>query len=221
MDDKGILGIENRTENWKSAIYFSQLFRGRRHLVAKRLGGESDLGPREVKLELFWKGMRDFLYQNRLKRNVMEQELGKLYKAFFSNLRADVEDFRGFQTLRLKNYNTSAPGWLTSLFNNLRNTEVDVVVESPDTLFVGEAKHEMSFGANSNHFLVHQLIRQYVMATILVELSPRSQGKKVIPFVVGDDFSRLIQSTQVKFSMSQGWLRAANVLTWEEIASLK
>ncbi len=58
MDDKGILGIENRTENWKSAIYFSQLFRGRRHLVAKRLGGESDLGPREVKLELSTAGVR-------------------------------------------------------------------------------------------------------------------------------------------------------------------
>jgi len=166
-------------------------------------------------------GVRDFLHQDGLKRKDMEPELGNLYKTFFSSLRADVEEFRGFQTLRYKNYNPSASGWLTSLFNNLRNTEVDVVVESPDTLFVGEAKHEMSFGANSDHFLVHQLIRQYVMATILVEISPESQGKKVIPFVVGDDFTRLIQSTQVTFLMSQGWLRAANVLTWDEIELLK
>jgi hypothetical protein len=106
-----------------------------------------------------------------------------------------------------------------NLFNNLRNTEVDVVLETPGYLFVGEAKHEMSFGANGNLVLVHQLIRQYVMATILVEMTKEQPRKRVIPFVVGDGVDSLNKTSQVRFIISQGWLRDNNILTWEDIES--
>ena len=101
--------------------------------------------------------------------------------------------------------------------NNLSNTEVDVVLETPNQLFIGEAKHEMSFGANGKLVLVHQLIRQYVMATILVEISNDRPRKRVIPFVVGDRVERLNKTSQVRFMISQGWLGEKNVLAWEDI----
>ena len=158
MTEKGILGIRNRTENWKTALNFSLLLRGQGHRMTERLGGESRLAPKDVKLELFWTGMRDLLFQCKFKQKVMEPKFEKLYKASFSNLRADVEAFKEFRPLRHDNYNTFASGWLTRLFNNLRNSEVDVVLETPDTLFIGEAKHEMTFGANGNLFLVNKII---------------------------------------------------------------
>ena len=77
----------------------------------------------------------------------------------------------------------------------------------------------MTFGANGNLVLVHQLIRQYVMATILVEISNNRPRKQVIPFVVGDNVGTLKKSSQVRFMISQGWLREANVLCWGEIKS--
>ena len=52
----GILGIENRTENWKTTVYFSQMFGGKSHRLAEILGATPELPPGEVKLELFWKG---------------------------------------------------------------------------------------------------------------------------------------------------------------------
>ena len=41
---------------------------------------------------------------------------------------------------------------------------IDIVLETTDRLFIGEAKLESTLGSDSDHVLVHQLIRQYVMA---------------------------------------------------------
>ena len=54
-----ILGIENRTENWKTAQVFAPLFEGadvRKRLARKRLAGKLLGKPvkRDVSLELFW-----------------------------------------------------------------------------------------------------------------------------------------------------------------------
>ena len=214
-----VLGIENRTENWKTAVYFSPLFGGKSYRLAERLGAEPRPQPVEVRLELFWRGMRDLLHQRKWHRSTIEQELVDLYIARFSGLRSDVEAFQEFKLLRPENYDVSTEGRKANLFNNLSNTEVDVVLETPNHLFIGEVKHEMSLGANGKLVLVHQLIRQYVMATILVEISKKQPTRKqVIPFVVGDSVSGLSKTSQVRFMIRQGWLRKENVLGWDEIS---
>ena len=70
-----------------------------------------------------------------------------------------------------------------------------------------EAKHEMSCGGDGNLVLVHQLMRQYVMARILVEYLPNPSKKVVIPFVIGDKIENMKKTFQDKFMISQGWLK--------------
>ena len=104
------------------------------------------------------------------------------------------------------------------LFNNLLGTEVDIAIEDTQHLYLGEAKYVMDFGTNGKLVLVHQLVRQYVMANILVELSGHSTRKQVVPFVVGDDVEHLKKTDQVRFMMSQGWLQERNILSWDNVA---
>tara|TARA_B100002003_G_C13895335_1_gene436428 strand:- start:390 stop:617 length:228 start_codon:yes stop_codon:yes gene_type:complete len=59
----GILRIRNRTENWKTAVHFSPLFGEKSFRLAERLGAEPETRPADVKLELFWRGMRDHLHK--------------------------------------------------------------------------------------------------------------------------------------------------------------
>ena len=107
------------------------------------------------------------------------------------------------------------------MYDNLRNTEIDIVLETPQYLFIGEAKGEMTFGADGGLVLVHQLIRQYVMAVVLVDLlvSKGCPQKKVVPFVVGDA-AKLERARQVKFMRHQGWLEKRNILDWDKIKDL-
>ena len=65
--------------------------------------------------------------------------------------------------------------------------------------------------------LVHQLVRQYVMATILIEISQNLPKKRIIPFVVGDKRRSLKKTYQVTFMIGQGWLSEENVLEWGDI----
>jgi len=104
------------------------------------------------------------------------------------------------------------------LTNSLLGTEVDVVLESPNHLFIGEVKHESTFGADGKLVLVHQLIRQYVTATILLQLA--GEHKEVIPFVVGDSTGYLKKTSQVRFMINQGWLKDTNVLCWEDVENV-
>ena len=106
------------------------------------------------------------------------------------------------------------------LFQNLRNTEVDIVLEDSEYLYIGEAKHEKGFGADGKLILVHQLIRQYVMARILLDMSASTASKRIVPFVGGDDVSKLKKINQVRFMINQGWLQEDNVLSWQEIKDL-
>ena len=101
------------------------------------------------------------------------------------------------------------------LTNNVLGAEIDVVLETPDDLFIGEVKHEYAFGADGKLVLVHQLIRQFATATILLRLA--GKDKEVVPFVVGDSADYLKKTSQVRFMIFQGWLKEANVLNWEDI----
>ena len=211
----GILGIENRTENWKTTVYFSQMFGGKSHRLAEILGATPELPPGEVKLELFWKGVRDYRYQEGLSRRELEVRVVKSYNQSFHNLRRDVLASQEFLELQDDHYVSSGDSAASRLTNNLLGTEIDVVLETPNHLFIGEVKHESTLGADGKLVLVHQLIRQYVTATILLQLV--GDHKEVIPFVVGDDTDYLKRNSQIRFMINQGWLRQTNILDWKDI----
>ena len=176
-----VLGIENRTENWQTARCFSPLFGKRVIFLARRLGEPPETQPRDVHLELYWKGMRDHCLGTDKKR--YNERIAECYRRLFPNLYKDVEEYGKFRKPQNHHYKVSDTTQEAMLASNLCNSEIDVVVESPRNLFIGEAKYKSSFHANGNLVVVHQLIRQYVMARILVDLV--GYEKKVVPFVVG------------------------------------
>ena len=59
----GILGIKNRTENWKTAQTFAPFFSDEnlRLGLVRKLGEPLETEPDDVQLELFWKGIRDYM----------------------------------------------------------------------------------------------------------------------------------------------------------------
>ena len=219
-----ILGITNRTENWKTARHFAPLFGANSVRVARRLlcDGEerSKLQPGDVRLELFWHGMRDYFDKHPMKPEERRAELARTYFRLFKDLHREVEGFQGdaggFKGPE-GSYDASKDGG-NKLDSNLRNTEVDIVIQSPSHLFIGEAKHESRFGARGRNFLTHQLIRQYVMACTLVEL--QREDIQVVPFVVGDDRAYLEKTLQVQFMVEQKWMCEENVLEWSDIEAL-
>ena len=228
-----ILGIENRDENWRTAHYFSPFFRdeGARLRLAGRLGEPGGTQASEVCINLFWYGMRDHLhpqgnYNDLVKK--YKKVFAECYMRHFGELRDKIENFRHegskFADLRDKNYalHTGDEHGMSELFSNIFHTEIDVVLQTPNHLYIGEAKHEETFDANGKYVLVHQLIRQYVTARILVcrlvsenKITP----KKVVPFVVRNTPMGGEQA-QVYFMIQQGWMSNKNVLTWEDIKKL-
>ena len=225
-----ILGITNRTENWKTARYFAPLFGHCRVGLARRLlpeGERAVLQPGDVQLELFWYGMRDYFHPRKTKPEADEETLAGFYSDLFPRLRNKIKDFEGsgesqdlkFQALQDRNYDVSTPDRKKKLAQNLLNTEVDIVLESPTHLFVGEAKHLSTFGASGRDILTHQLIRQHIMATILLRL-PGQKEKEVVPFVVGDSREYLEKTLQVQFMLKHGGMRRENVLEWSDIEAL-
>ena len=211
----GILGIENRTENWRTAEYFSPMFGGKSYKFAEVLGATPAFPPNEVRIELFWTGIRDYRYREGIPRKDLEKSVVEVYDRNFSNLRGDVSRFQEFAELAGGHYVSHGERAESRLTNNLLGTEVDVVLETPRHLFIGEVKHESTFGANGKLVLVHQLVRQYVTATILLQIA--GERKEVIPFVVGDSTDYLNKTSQVRFMISQGWLSQANVLDWGDV----
>ena len=216
----GILGIRNRTENWKTAQTFAPFFSDEslRLELARKLGDPLDTKPDDVQLELFWKGMRDYIHGAGGKRST-EEELAKLYDALFPDLQSKIRDFRSddgltFEPLKPQNYQVSRPAGLR---NNLKNTEIDIVLQTKERLYIGEAKDESGFHAGGSLILVHQLIRQYVVARILVNLT--GDGKEVVPFIVRNE-PKGREPAQVQFMVEQGWLKRENILTWGDIEKL-
>ena len=235
-----ILGIKNRTENWKTAEQFAPSVRNGGVGLAKKLlanhlridSSEVRIKSEDVRLELFWKGMRDYLHQTRKgkdgllnERNI--QDFADRYSCLFPNLRKKIDDFQSsesiFKDLESWNYTVPEGEWKSKLGNNLYYTEIDIVLQTKNHLFIGEAKHESSFDSKSKYVLVHQLIREYVMAKILIDRIT-SEGcvskKKVIPFVVADDAKKLKNNGQVKFMIERGWLKEDNLLNWNDIEDL-
>ena len=228
----GILGITNRTENWKTAKHFYGLDGEAKSKLVRRLLGEPEWTPSgDIQVELFWYGMRDYikLLRNKGKPEPTSERFAVQYNCLFSTLRGRIEKVDKFNTLKTCNYDVSKQERKDTLYTNLANTEIDVVLETPDHLFIGEAKSETTFRPTGKWVLMHQLIRQYVMARILVACR-KSDGyakKKVIPFVVGDSPAQLKESHpnlkhvhQLSFMLDQCWLNEENVLSWQDIEEI-
>lgn len=220
----GILGIGNRTENWKTVEHFHGLSEDAKLGLVHQLLWD-DLQSDTVQIELFWYGLRDWAHERGGPSVLTDAWLSEYYRERFGTLRDDLKSYikeaGSSQTLnKLKewNYDISSKERLKSLRNNLINTEVDIVLETEKHLFIGEAKLESTFGADSRYILVHQLIRQYVMATMLLEKT--DDNKSVVPFVVGCNAEQLKRHQQVKFMICQGWIEEENVLSWEDIKEL-
>ena len=228
----GILGIENRTENWKTVRYFKPFIEDEalRLCLAKRLGASEGTNQNDVRIELFWKGMRDHLHGLELDRgnkgrNVRLSryygELADIYPCWFRDLREKISSFAQdgskFNNLNEMNYNIAIKNFETGLGTNLVNTEIDIVLATPDILFIGEAKDEALLDGTGNRVLVHQLIRQYVMAKILIE--HRRCKREIVPFIVRKAPAGKEQ-LQVKFLIKQGWLKKENVLCWKCVKAI-
>ncbi len=226
----GILGIENRTENWKTAYYFSPFFRNEyarlrlaQKIVGNHCGSDGRLESGDVHIELFWKGMRDYLYTPRKRKGdkvLNDGVIGRLatsYSRQFKSMREAIEESQLFSPLKEANYGMQTMAQTEQLARNLHGTEIDVVLASQGFLMIGEAKDESRLGGNGNLNLVHQLIRQYVMARVLVDL--KGETREIVPFVIVDE--RRLSSTrnagQVEFMVSQECMNRENVLSWDKI----
>lgn len=218
-----ILDIENRTENWRTARVLAPLVEkpSARVALAKHLVGSADqcggCGD-SIEFELFWKGMRDYIHECQDQRK--EDNAAKfvaLYSKHFGKLRQKVEHYTGLQTPKCHNYVASDDSE-EELHSNLFNTEVDIVLQTTMHLCIGEAKRQEAFGSNSDYVLVHQLIRQLVMARILIEL--KGGDIQVVPFVIGDCRESLMRRHQVKFMIKERYLCERNVLSWEDLSTI-
>ncbi|MCY3886971.1 MAG: hypothetical protein OXG19_04610 [Chloroflexi bacterium] len=192
-------------------------------LVDRLLDTPTELQPGTVRMELFWRGLRDHVAQCKTTLAAEQKALAERYAHHFSDLRGRIEEFvglGGFRSLIEDNYQIDTASQKEKLGRNLFHTEIDIVLESPHHLFIGEAKYLMSFHAHSDLILVHQLIRQYVMARILLDLRG-DEGKKLVPFVVGENAKSLQKTAQVQFMFKQEWMRKENILEWSEIKALR
>ena len=216
-----VLNIENRTENWKTAQKFAPFFSDAdaRLKLARRLNYSNTSETGDISLELYWNGIRDYLSKIDRKKEDFDDPFATSFAKLFLRLRNKIDEFGKFQSLEDFHYRVpTTKEHKRKLCNNLYYTEIDIVLESPDCLFIGEAKHESPFGTGGGNVLVHQLVRQYVTAKILVD--QLSVDKKVVPFVVGDNSDNLKRRLQVQFLIEIGWLRGENVLSWDKISSL-
>ena len=219
-----ILGIKNRTENWRTARVLSPLVErpdARISLASHLVGSRDQLGEETMKFELFWLGLRDYMDQCQHRigpdKGYYVDQIFDYYRDCFPDLRHEIKCFREFKDLKAHNY-VAKDEWKQKLYNNLYRTEVDVVLQTQNHLCIGEAKHGQALRADSKHILVHQFIRQYVMARILVELT--GSKKKVVPFVVGDSRDKLMKTAQVKFMIKMNYLNERNVLSWEKLSEI-
>ena len=220
----GILGIKNRTENWKTVQHFHGLCDVAKVALVRRLGEPEDTAAEEIRIELFWCGMRDYVKEHK----VEPAHIVKVFNCLFPNLHDWIKDFWQIwvpnHPPKVEHY--SVPDDPMVLYRNVRNTEVDIALETPERIFIGEAKYESRLGADGSLVLVHQLIRQYVTARILLELTGRK--KLLVPFVVteAEKLESMRNTVQVKFMMTatkdkEVWLREQNVLSWDDVKDIR
>jgi hypothetical protein len=220
--------IENRSENWLIAKSFIdgnglKLAEKITEQVLNNVGYSLDLSV-EIEYELFWKGCRD--YCDRLEKKSQNSGFRNraldFYEKNFNNLPDKIKEFNeksNSPKLRINDDNYVVNE--ERLINNLYNTEIDIVIKAGSYLLIGEVKHTQTFGADSSHVLVHQLVRQYVMASILIEelfeLGILNEKCTVIPFIIADENSSAKKTGQVKLLQHLKLLNEKNVISWKEL----
>ena len=225
-----IFNIKNRTENWKTAETFVKLVaNGDLEKFAEEIitnAGKTELSitDENVCLELFWKGFRDYKYQftngDKSKNKELKDKAIKAYKKHFNTLQKKIEDQKN--RLKVCDYNyivPEKPDYKEKLYQNLISTEIDIVISTPKYLLIGEAKLDEDFGSNSKHVLTHQLVREYVMATILTELIKDYNAVKIIPFVISNKDVK--NCGQIKVMEKFYNLKKENVMLWNDVLSKK
>ncbi|MCY3986179.1 MAG: hypothetical protein OXF23_03945 [Candidatus Dadabacteria bacterium] len=238
----GILNIENRTENWMTSLFFCRLSEEKlQDFVDSLKTKESRSKANSVHMELFWRGVRDYRHslieykvnkegaKGKRKREIatevddcLESRFWEQYKCCFGCLRHQVCKHNERPLPHCQNYgicedfrDEKGRGLQKLLYNNLRNTEMDIVFETDGHLFIGEAKYESDFGTDGKLVLVHQLIRQFVTASLLVKV--QGKQKKVVPFLIVDDDKKSPKNNgQVDFMLCRKWLFQENIRTWKD-----
>ena len=233
----GILGIENRTENWKTVEnFYPTMSEDVKVRLVQRLlepyPSAQEPAPASVQVELLWKGVRDY------KETISATQWKDVYQSLFGGLRGEIEAFNAearyarrhpLKDLKDWNYRVSddilVPGRngtktpsAETLRSNLLSTEIDIVLETPSHLFIGEAKHKSGLDAKSSYILVHQLIRQYVLAKMLLTIL--GDHREIVQFVVGTEVENLKKNEQVLFVEKQRWLKEDNILSWDCVKAI-
>ncbi|NLW91363.1 MAG: hypothetical protein GXY34_07155 [Syntrophomonadaceae bacterium] len=216
-----ILGIRNRTENWKTAQTFLKLmYEGKLNsflgLLVKDIISED-----EIKMELFWKGVRDYRYQEGISLDFKER-FTEAYIEHFGDLKSRLRDktVKRVYGLTDKNYDTTYIND-SNFLTNIQNQEIDIVLETDHHFFIGEAKYEVNnFNYNSQCFLSHQLLRQYITTKIL--LHDKKINKEIIQFVVcdGSIVENMKNNYQVRFLKKYYDFDTERIVSWDAIAKL-
>lgn len=229
----GILGIENRTENWKTARTFAPFFENddsRVRLINRIVCNHGDIPskdllPGDVRLELYWKPIRDWLSHKGVDDKDWECKIraAAIRQLECLGVRSNLASFiceRQCNDQRIKSLKATAYCVeKKDPTDNLKGTEIDIVLETDGYLCIGEAKQESSFSNDTNLALTHQLIRQYVTAKVLVDIA--KSNHKVIPFVVVTKKEKLksggFRPFQLDFMIDQEWMSKSNIFSWCDI----
>ena len=219
----GILDIPNRTENWETAKAFVPFFQDNELLsnLVKRLNPCDTSEKEDLKIELFWKGFRDYRheYEKNHDKKAFGKRLAEQYERNFECLRNKIVCFGEFQELEDENYAIKKDEYNKTFVNNILNTEIDIVIQSKCCLYLGEAKKECAFSADSRNVLVHQLVRQRVLGTLL--LNTLNSNLKLKQFVVmNNEPKEGRRPKQLQFAINQKWIKKTNILTWDGLASI-
>lgn len=99
----GILEIENRTENWKTARSFAPFLKDNdlRVNLAKRLLPNPKTPFEKVHIELFWKGVRDWLHLKGKDEADYASDFADCYNSLFPDCPEKLETSVFFESLRI------------------------------------------------------------------------------------------------------------------------
>ncbi len=218
-----ILEIKNRTENWTTVRkLFSPKIEGpAKRLVDELLKADESEGNQsgsQIHMELFWRGYRDYCASRRITRKTCNFDgMATRYEKLFPDLHQRVTRFAQENPGQLRvtetNYCVNQSNRL-NFFDNIRNTEIDIVIATANTLFIGEVKDTQTFGAKGSLVLAHQLLRQYITARMLVDEMEKEM--RVIPFILSDS-KRTLKNGQVRLMLALGYLDESRIFTWDDL----
>ncbi|TLX46073.1 hypothetical protein C1E24_14990 [Pseudoalteromonas phenolica] len=193
----GNLLAKNRSESWRIAKSFIDY--GAEELsekIAQDVLNSLHIKRGSVQLQkpiqysLFWTGLRDYCDSHKINRRDLDfiKRVKTIYLDKFAGLEQQVYEFAANhkeQSVNIRLDKTKQNYIVNDVseqrfINNLYFTEFDLVIQTGNYLLIGEFKDTQTFGANSKHVLVHQLIRQYVSANILLGLEG-SEHIEVVP----------------------------------------